>query len=249
LPEWATIQKEGISIKLEEFCDRFQNLLAQSPESSLLSEPGKQLVRGLLQEPTWFMESMYQFITHPDFLSDRLTSVFDNEIKTYRRPGQSFTVLAYISENRSVTPIHDHSGWGLIGSFLQPLREIKYQRLDDGKVEGYADLKRVSEAVFNPGEVGTVLPLDQGIHQTGANDQLTISLGVYAKSIRRGYIHFFAPEDKKVFRAFPPKPFRKVLALRAFASLGESLGQRVSIPSLFPFLPEPLLEEFQRRSL
>jgi len=62
----------------------------------------------------------------------------------------------------------------LIGPFLRPLREVEYHRLDDGQVEGYAHLEQGSDLTLRPGEAGIVLPLDMGIHQTGAaGDPLT----------------------------------------------------------------------------
>jgi hypothetical protein len=121
--------------------------------------------------------------------------------------------------------------------------------LDDGQAEGYANLEQVSDGVLQPGEAGIVLPLDKGIHQTGgAADELTISLGVYGRSIRQGYIHFFAPAEKKITRAYTRIPFRKVFALRALASLETVLGKRYLTPSLLESLPEDLVRKFRRVS-
>jgi hypothetical protein len=42
--------------------------------------------------------------------------------------------------------------------------------------------------------------------------------------------------------------FRKVLAVRALASLGEALGQTFLTPSLLASLPEDVAREFRRLS-
>jgi len=196
-----------------------------------------------------FAEFLRNYVAGPAFLADQPASFFDNEIRLHRSPDKSFTLLTYLWEGRSLCAVHDHSAWGFIGSILHSLREVKYRRLDDGQVEGYARVEKTSDLVLQPGEVGIVLPLDQEIHQTGAaGDPLTISLGVYGRSIRQGYIQFFDPEEKKVLRATTRLGFKKVLALRALAFLAEALGKRVLTSSLLESLPGDLVREFRRVS-
>lgn len=236
-------------MNLEEFCERFQSLQEQDPKPPNLLEAGRELMEELLRDPAWFAEFLRNYVAGPAFLADQPASVFDNEIKLYRSPDKSFVLLAYLWEGRSMCTVHDHGAWGLIGSLLHGLREVKYRRLDDGQVEGCARLEQASDWVLRPGEVGTVLPLDRGIHQTGAaGDPMTISLGLYGRSIRQGYIQFFDPEEKKVLRATTRLGFKKVLALRALASLEEALGKRVLTSSLLESLPMDLVREFQLHS-
>jgi predicted metal-dependent enzyme (double-stranded beta helix superfamily) len=236
-------------MNLEEFCERFQILQGERPKTPRLLAIGQQLLRELLKDPAWFGEFLQRYIAGPTFLADQPTSVFDNEIRLHRSPDKSFTLLAYIWDNPDLCAVHDHSAWGLIGSLLNPLREVKYRRLDDGKVEGFADLEQVSDSLLEPGEVGFVLPLNKGIHQTGAaGDALTLSLGVYGRSIRQGYIHFFNPAERKITRAHTRILFRKNLALRALASVGEALGQTFLTSSLLDSLPEDLVGGFQQFS-
>ncbi len=236
-------------MNLEDFCKGFQSLQRERPKTTRLLDAGQQLLEELLKDPTWLGEFLQRYIAGPAFLTDQLASVFDNEIRLHRSPDKAFTILAYIWDNPDQCPVHDHGAWGLIGSLLNPLREVKYRRLDDGKVEGFAELEQVSDFLLEPGKVGFVLPLNKGIHQTGsAGDALTLSLGVYGKSIQPGYIHFFNPGEKKMTRAHPRILFRKVLALRALASLGEAVGQTFLTPSLIESLPEDLAREFRRFS-
>ena len=233
-------------MNLEEFCDRFQVLQNQGSGTPELGEAGRQLLRDLLQDPSWFGEFLQKFIADPAFLSDQPVSVFDNEIRLYRSPDKSFFLLAYIWDSRGLCPVHDHGAWGIIGGLIGSLREIKYQRMDDKQVEGYAELKQISDTLIKPEDVRTILPLDKGIHQTGsADDQLTITLHIYGRSIRRGYIHYFDPVEKKVTRAYQRVPFRKVLALQALAALEEAVGKRFLTQDLIKSLPEDLVKEFR----
>ena len=233
-------------MNLEEFCGRFQSLLGEQPKMPNLLGRGQELLKDLLKSPKWFGEFLQRFIAAPAFLADQSASVFDNEIRLYRSPDKSFTILAYLWDDRNLCPTHDHNAWGIIGPLLHPMREVKYRRKDDGQAEGVADLEQVSDLVLQAGEVGIVLPLDKGIHQTGGIlDCLTISLGVYGRSIRQGSIHFFDPAQKRVSRAQPRVLFRKILALRALVSLGETLGQTLLNPSLLESLPDDLVHEFR----
>ena len=236
-------------MNLEEFCEAFRALQGERPKTPRLLGRGQQLLRKLLKEPAWFGEFLQRYIAGPAFLADQPASVFDNEIRLHRSPDKSFTILAYIWDNPDLCAVHDHSAWGLIGSLLNPLREVKYRRLDDGEVEGFAELEQVSDSLLEPGEVGFVFPLNKGIHQTGAaGDAFTISLGVYGRSIRQGYIHFFDPAERKITRAGTRILFRKALALRALASVGEAIGQSFLTSSFLDSLPEDLVREFQRFS-
>lgn len=236
-------------MNLQEFCERFQTLQERRPETPILLDSGKQLMQELLRDPAWFAEFLRNYVAGPAFLADQPASVFDNEIRLYRSSDKSFTLLAYLWDGRDLCAVHDHGAWGLIGPLLHPMREVKYRRLDDGQVDGCAHLEQASDLALQPGEVGMVLPLDKGIHQTGAaGNPLTISLGVYGRSIRQGYIHFFDPPGKKVRRATTRLWFKKVLALRGLASLEEVLGKRFLPSSLLESLPEDLVREFRLHS-
>jgi predicted metal-dependent enzyme (double-stranded beta helix superfamily) len=233
-------------MNLEEFCDRFQALQNQGSSTPELGQAGRQLLGVLLQDPCWFGEFLQKFIASPAFLSDQPASVFDNEIKLYRSPDKSFLLLAYIWDSRELSPVHDHGAWGIIGGLTGSLREIKYQRTDDKQVEGYAELKQISDTLIKPEDIRMVHPLDKGIHQTGAaDDQLTLTLHLYGRSIRRGYIHYFDPAERKVTRASQRVPFRKVLALQALALVEETVGNKFLTADLIQCLPEDLVREFR----
>ena len=202
--------------------------------------------RNVLENPGWFARILQEYVSAPGFPASQTLSPFDNEIRLYRSPDKSFVLLAYLWDSRSLCPVHDHNAWGIIGSLLHPMREVKYRRLDDGRAEGYADLEPVSDLVLGTGETGVVLPLNRGIHRTGAAlDLPAVSLGVYGRSIRQGPIHFFSPEEKKTYPARTRVPFRKVLALRALDSLGKALGLELLPPSLLEALPDALVREFR----
>jgi predicted metal-dependent enzyme (double-stranded beta helix superfamily) len=234
------------AMRLEEFCDRFQALQIQGSDTPVLGDAGWQLLGDFLQDPYWLGNFLRKFIAGPAFLSDQSLSVFDNEIRLFRSPDKSLSLLIYIWDSRGLCPVHDHGAWGIIGGLVGSLREIKFQRMDDKQVEGYAELKPASDSLIKPGDVGVFLPLDKGIHQTGSPDNhLTITLHIYGRSLGRGYIHFFDAAENKVSRASQRVPFKKVLALQALALLEETVGKKFITEDLICSLPEDLVREFQ----
>lgn len=231
-------------MRLEEFCARFHAFLEQTPETPQIFKTGQQLVGELLSDARWFGEILHKLISDSAFSERQAPSVFANEITLYRSPDRLFSVLAYLWEPHSLCEIHDHSSWGIIGSLFHPLREVRYRRLDDGRLEGYAELEEIASRVIEPGEMVRVLPLDKGIHQTGsATDQFSISLGIYGRSIRKGYFQLFNPCEKKVVRAYPPKLFKQILAVRALKSAPDLWAAELSAASSAS-LPEYLAKEF-----
>lgn len=231
-------------MNLEEFCRGLHAVLEKNPETSKIFETGQQLLRELLSDVRWFGEVLEKLISDPAFSETQAPSVFPNEITLHRSPDRSFSVLAYIWEPNTLCVIHDHSSWGLIGSLLHPMREVRYRRLDDGGVEGYAELEEISSREIKPGEINRVLPLDKGIHRTGSStDRHAISLGVYGKSIRKGYILLFNPSERTVIRGYPPKLFRQVLAIRALKSAPEVWARELLAVSHSRTLPDYLTKE------
>jgi predicted metal-dependent enzyme (double-stranded beta helix superfamily) len=218
----------------------------EKPGVPQVLDVGRKLFEELLGDPRWFQEFFRKLLTDRDFLNRQPTSVYRNEITLHRSADRSLSVLAYIWEPHRPSPIHDHGSWGLIGSLIQPVREMKYRRLDDGRVEGYAELERTSSRVIEPGGTSHVLPLDEGIHQMGAaGDRMAVSVGIYGKSIRQGYSQFFDPAGKTVIRAYHPKLFKKVLAIRALGSIGEPWAEDILEAARSSLPPDYLAQEYQ----
>jgi predicted metal-dependent enzyme (double-stranded beta helix superfamily) len=229
---------------LEEFCNRLQAFLEKNPEGPRIFETGGQLLGELLGDPRWFGKVLQKLVTDPAFLSTQTPSLFSNEVILHRSPDRSFSVLAYVWEPRDLCAIHDHSSWGIIGALLHPLREVRYRRLDDGKTENYAELEEISSRVIKPGEMNRVLPLEKGIHQTGsASEEFAVSLGVYGRSMRKGYILLFNRSEKSVTRAYPPKLYKQILAFRALRSNLRLWDEEFSEASSARSLPVSLAEE------
>jgi predicted metal-dependent enzyme (double-stranded beta helix superfamily) len=83
--------------------------------------------------------------------------------------------------NRGTTP-HNHKTWAVVVGIQGQEREINYERLDDGTMAGYADLRRVGEQVMTTGDVSRCYP--EHIHSVrNVGTDISMSLHTYGRHI------------------------------------------------------------------
>ncbi|MBK7550158.1 MAG: cysteine dioxygenase family protein, partial [Syntrophaceae bacterium] len=163
-----------------------------------------------------------KMVLEPAAIARQKTGIWPNEFTLHRAPDRSFVVLAYIWDAGLADIIHDHGSWGIIGTLVAKLGERKYERIDDGRREGYCELRETSGGVFGPGETTFVLPLDEGLHAMhNPTDGVAVSVNVYGKTVRPGYIRFFDPARRTVTRTYPPQTLKEVLAVKTLAAIVE----------------------------
>jgi predicted metal-dependent enzyme (double-stranded beta helix superfamily) len=229
---------------LEQLCRQFQVLLEEKPEVSRLIHVGGAMLSELMSHRDWFGGILEKILFDREFSEGQKAGIWANEITLYRSPDRSFQVLCYIWGPYLSDTAHDHGSWGIIGSFVKPIGERKYKRLDDGKKEGYAELKEFSSRVLEPGETTSVLPLNNGIHRMeNRSDDVAITINVYGRTIRKGYIQFFYPEDRAVARVYPAKSLKEALAVRAVGALRAPWSEDLLKRVLSSGLPDPIRKE------
>jgi len=234
-------------MNLEQFCLRFHALLEQRPALPRLIEEGQPLFGELVSDPGWFQNFLKKLILDRDFLNTQEEAIYPNEFTLYRSPDRSFSVLGYFWEPHTSSSIHDHGSWGIVGALFHRVRETKYRRIDDGKVEGHAELEKTSSEVIEPGGLAHVLPLNAGIHEMEAvTGEGSMTVSVYGRSIRKGYIQFFDPGPQKVRRIYPPKLLKKMLAIRALGSISESWAEELLTAPIPQPVPDYLQKEYQK---
>jgi predicted metal-dependent enzyme (double-stranded beta helix superfamily) len=229
---------------LEQFCESFNDLLKGKPDMSTIIRTGRTLVSELMNEKEWFGDILERLLFDKEFSDSQKPGIWPNEITLHRSSDRSLLVLCYIWDPGLSDAIHDHGSWGIIGSFVQPIGERKYMRLDDGKKEGYVELEEVSFIVLNPGETTYVLPLNKGIHKMeNFGSDMAITINVYGPNVRKGYVQFFHPEMNSVNRVYPPKTLREALAVRAIGSLAAPWSEEMLRRVLASGLPDYIKKE------
>lgn len=234
------------TIGVEQLSQHLSRLIKDGSDLTILVDRISHILSEFAINTRWF----YQIVQDRLFQDGSLfntNSIWSNEMTLWRSPEKDFSIFAYIWEPYYIAPVHDHGAWGVVAATIQPFIERKYQRLDDGSKEGFADLKEVMSKMFEPGDTTHVLPLDRGIHQLeNITDKYMISLSVFGRPVRSGYLQFFYPEKQKVERVYPPKTHRQVVAIRTLETMDEPQADEFLRAMLNKDLPEYIKDECRR---
>jgi hypothetical protein len=216
--------------RFEAFCGNIQKMLAEEKTVFRKIENGRELVSELTSRQDWFFDYLKKMILEPGPAEIQKPGIWPNEFTLYRSPDKSFVVLAYIWDAK----------------LLARLGEKKFARLDDGRQEGFADIRETARGVFGPGEATFVLPLNEGLHaMDNPTDGIAVSINVYGKTIGRGYVQFFDPDKKTVTRVFPPRTLKEVLAVKTLAAIDPSRAEGVLREALGTSRPPQLKQEYE----
>jgi predicted metal-dependent enzyme (double-stranded beta helix superfamily) len=177
----------------------------------------------LLNKELWvgLLSNLIDGDGYPDI---RRPTMFDNEVPLYLDRGGLFSLRMYLWGPGEYTCPHDHNSWGVIGTVSEGYEVINYRRVDDESHEGYARLVEVERVRLQPGESASTLPFSKGIHKTGnAARESIVTLHLYGKVLPRGYLNGFDIANNRVYRIFPPRQKKELLARQALSSLEKDL--------------------------
>ncbi len=113
----------------------------------------------------------------------------------HEEPDHSLAVFAVSWLPGRGTPPHDHGVWAIVVGVDGPERNVFWERTDDRSRPGHAELRKIGEKVFGPGEV---LAMPTGtIHSvSNESDKVTLSLHVYGKHINFTSRSQFDPDQR-----------------------------------------------------
>lgn len=124
----------------------------------------------------------------------------------YKPPDRAFSIISMVWGAGQKFPIHDHLSWGLIGVYQNRITEERYERLDDGSKEGYADVKQTGVTDFQEGQI-----LEEGLvfdehHRDDIHRILNhtakpaVSIHILASDLGMKQRHQYDPNVKSVRR-------------------------------------------------
>ena len=129
----------------------------------------------------------------PDFTSRMGGGI--GQYALYRAEDRSLCLFALVVPSGSRTPVHDHLAWGLVGIYRGQQDEAIYQRLDDGRSDGRAELEVKQRQVLGQGEFYALLPPQDDIHYVEmVSDTPSISLHLLGNDTACVWRHQFEPE-------------------------------------------------------
>lgn len=100
----------------------------------------------------------------------------------HEEPDRTLTVAVLSWLPGRGTPPHDHGTWGIVVGVEGDEVNAFWQRVDDGSRPGHAELRRLSEKTFVPGDAIALTP--EIIHSVrNDSERVSVSLHVYGKNI------------------------------------------------------------------
>ena len=214
------ISPGSVQAEIVSFCEQcarsLNELTSHKARIELISE---ELPKLLLNKD--LMAGLLSNITNGEAYPDiRRPTMFDNEVLLYLDPQGLFSLRIYLWGPMEYTYPHDHNSWGVIGSASEGYEVVNYRRVDDESHEGYARLVEAERLRLQPGETAFTLPFSKGIHKTGNATRASIAtLHFYGTTLPRGYLNGFDIANNRVYRMYPPRRKKQLLAGQALECL------------------------------
>lgn len=141
----------------------------QDQDEAAIVEVGRKLLADLVKHDDWL----------PEAQAASSASGYQQHL-LYCDPQERFSVVSFVWGPGALTPVHDHTVWGLIGMLRGVENDQRYERDSaSGK------LVPTTTTRLLPGDVGVVSPTLGDIHQVsnGLSDKPSISIHVYGGNI------------------------------------------------------------------
>ena len=150
----------------------------ENDESNLLGH-GQSLLKNLVSDDCWL----------PDIYAKPNPKNYTQNL-LWCDPLERFSLVSFVWGPGQVTPIHDHTVWGLVGILRGSEVNQNYSINSDQKLE------QIDEETLKPGMVTSVSPTIGDIHKVsnGVPDQTSISIHLYGANIGALCRHSFDPE-------------------------------------------------------
>ena len=114
--------------------------------------------------------------------------------------GQMSITFDHMPKGKFIPP-HDHGVWEMLAIYSGRLKHVVYDRLDDGKKDGFADLKILDDRVLEKNDAAIVAPPSE-IHSFTAltDDTFTVTIvGGKYKPDRK----YYNPSEKSYVTRLP----------------------------------------------
>lgn len=174
--------------RFRRFIQAFTHLIEQAGDDEpRIFDDGKKLLADLIEHDDWLPDEFAQSDPHKY-----------QQFLLYCDPLERFSIVSFVWGPGQLTPVHDHTVWGMVGMMrgLETCEEYSKTGDDSG-------LKAAEPHPLKPGEIDFVSPRIGDIHRVGnaLKDSPSISIHVYGGNIGAINRHIYDPEtgDTKPF--------------------------------------------------
>jgi predicted metal-dependent enzyme (double-stranded beta helix superfamily) len=179
---------------LEKFVRDLRVVWAKQPDNQSRMQQAKPLLERLLADPELKAHSAQWPSTEGR-----------KNLLLYVDPDYHFAVNAVVRTPGRVGSVHDHAdAWVLYGILDGSERLERYQRIDDGKQPGHAELRFASVSIGTPGKVDLVPP--RAIHAERGGPGRSVAIIVRSQRLGEGTVlqHAYDPVAQTVVERYGP---------------------------------------------
>jgi predicted metal-dependent enzyme (double-stranded beta helix superfamily) len=170
---------------LDRFVADLRRISRESADEKQIISTLRPLVRQFALSGTWVEPGHYEADAEQGFGAHLLHEESDHTLAV---------LAASWLPGRGIPP-HDHGTWGVVVGVDGAENNLFWERIDDGSRSEYAELRRIGEKVFGPGDV-VAMPTGTIHSVRNETDRVTLSLHVYGKHINFTPRSQFDPEQR-----------------------------------------------------
>ena len=173
------------SYGLDQYVRDLRIITAEETDPVKITERVAPLAKKFAQAPGWLRPEHWECDPAQGFGVHLLHEEPNHDLAVF--------VLSWLP-NRGTTP-HNHKTWAVVVGMEGQEQEVNWDRLDDGRKPGYAELKRSGEQVMTAGDVARCYP--EHIHSVwNVGSGVSMSLHTYGRHINYTGRSEFDPQHK-----------------------------------------------------
>lgn len=170
---------------VENYVADLRAIVAEESGNSAITARVRPLAERLAADRSWFRDEFRQIDEEQGFGLHLLFEENNHDLAVF--------VIAWAPGKGLAA--HNHKTWAVVAGIEGQEHETNYDRLDDGSIPGFADLKITHEATLYPGRAVCCLPED--IHSVWNNGDVTaVSLHTYGRHLNHTGRSVFDVEAK-----------------------------------------------------
>ena len=174
------------SYTLDQYVADLRKIAAQETDPVRITDRVAPLAQKFAQAPGWFRPEFRQCDPEQGFSLHILHEEPNHDLAVF--------LISWLPD-RGTTP-HNHKTWAVVVGMEGSEQEVNFERLDDGKRPGYADLKAGETHVMKAGDVARCYP--EHIHSVwNVGKDISMSLHTYGRHINFTGRSEFDPEAKR----------------------------------------------------
>jgi len=171
---------------LDQYIRDLRAITAKETDPARITELVAPLAKKFAQAPGWMRPEYRECDAEQGFGVHLLHEEPNHDLAVF--------LLSWLP-NRGTTP-HNHKTWAVVVGMEGQEHEVNYERLDDGRTPGYADLKRGGQQLMGAGDIACCYP--EHIHSVwNVGDDISMSLHTYGRHINHTGRSEFDLEHKR----------------------------------------------------